>query len=173
MKKGFTLIEILIASAISTIVALGVFSIFSSVAGSRDKMIIQSRNIILQESLTRLINRDARMMTGGSLKVDKSGQVYRLSFSTQNSMRFNKALPVDVTYFIDDEKYLVRKEENDQTAFTMEMRILPNVDELSALFYDGTEYKETVSANAKMINITLKINNQLVTIPVARTMDNT
>ena len=30
MKKGFTLLELLIATAISSIVALGVFSIFSS-----------------------------------------------------------------------------------------------------------------------------------------------
>ncbi len=173
MKKGFTLIEILIASAISTIVALGVFSMFSSVAGSRDKIVIQSKNVVLQESLTRLINRDARMMVGGSLKVDKSGQVYRLSFSTQNSMRFNKALPVDVTYYVDDDKYLVRKEENDETAFTMEMRLMPDVEELSATFYNGSEYKEDVVTNAKMMNITLKINEQIVTIPVARTVDNT
>lgn len=173
MKKGFTLLELLIAAAISSIVALGVFSIFSSIANMRDSSITQSRNIILQESLTRLINRDARMMIGNSISLDKSGQVYRLKFSTQNSMRFNKALPVDVTYYIDDENYLIRKEENNDTAFSMEMRIIPNVTEFSASFYDGTEYKEDAVANAKMMNITLKINEQQIVIPVARTMDNT
>ena len=55
MKKGFTLLELLIAAAISSIVALGVFSIFSSIANMRDSAITQSRNIILQESFTRLI----------------------------------------------------------------------------------------------------------------------
>ena len=139
MKKGFTLLELLIAAAISSIVALGVFSIFSSIANMRDSSITQSRNIILQESLTRLINMDARMMIGNSISLDKSGQVYRLKFSTQNSMRFNKALPVDITYYIDD----------------------------------GIEYKEDVAANAKMMNITVKINEQQIVIPVARTMDNT
>ncbi len=169
MKKGFTLLELLISS----IVALGVFSIFSSIANMRDSAITQSRNIILQESFTRLINRDARMMIGNSLSLDKSGQIYRLKFSTHNSMRFNKALPVDVTYYIDDENYLVRKEENNDTAFSMEMRIIPNVTEFSATFYNGSEYKEDVVSNAKMLNIALKINEQQIFIPVARTMDNT
>ena len=173
MKKGFTLLELLIATAISSIVALGVFSIFSSIANMRDGSIIQSRNIILQEALTRLLNRDARMMIGNSISLDKAGQVYRLKFSTQNSMRFNKALPVDITYYIDDENYLVRKEENNDTAFSMEMRIIPNVTEFSASFYHGTEYKEDAVSNAKMMNITLKINEQQIVIPVARTMDNT
>ncbi len=141
MKKGFTLLELLIAAAISSIVALGVFSIFSSIANMRDSAITQSRNIILQESFTRLINRDARMMIGNSLSLDKSGQIYRLKFSTHNSMRFNKALPVDVTYYIDDENYLVSKED--------------------------------VVPNPKMLNIALKINEQQIFIPVARTMDNT
>ena len=171
MKKGFTLLELLIAAAISSIVALGVFSIFSSIANMRDSAITQSRNIILQESFTRLIN--ARMMIGNSLSLDKSGQIYRLKFSTHNSMRFNKALPVDVTYYIDDENYLVRKEENNDTAFSMEMRIIPNVTEFSATFYNGSEYKEDVVSNAKMLNIALKINEQQIFIPVARTMDNT
>ena len=173
MKKGFTLLELLIAAAISSIVALGVFSIFSSIADMRDSAIIQSINIIFQESFTRLINRDARMMIGNSLSLDKSGQIYRLKFSTHNSMRFNKALPVDVTYYIDDENYLVRKEENNDTAFSMEMRIIPNVTEFSATFYNGSEYKEDVVSNAKMLNIALKINEQQIFIPVARTMDNT
>ena len=102
MKKGFTLFELLIAAAISSIVALGLFAMFSSVVTTRDRAVVQSRNIVLQQSLTRLINKDARMMQGDSIKVDKSGQVYRLTFTTQNSLRFNKALPVDVTYYVDD-----------------------------------------------------------------------
>ncbi len=173
MKKGFTLFELLIAVAISSIVALGMFSLFSSVALVRDKSAVQSQNIVLQQSFTRLINKDARMMIGNSIKLDKSGQRYRLTFSTQNSLRFNKALTVDVTYFIDDDNYLVRKEENADTAFSMEMRLLSNVTEFSATFYDGSEYKEDAVANAKMMNINITLNQQQITIPVARTIDNT
>lgn len=173
MKKGFTLFELLIAVAISSIVALGMFSLFSSVALVRDKSAVQSQNIVLQQSFTRLINKDARMMIGNSIKLDKSGQRYRLTFSTQNSLRFNKALTVDVTYFIDDDNYLVRKEENADTAFSMEMRLLSNVTEFSATFYDGSEYKENAVANAKMMNINITLNQQQITIPVARTIDNT
>lgn len=55
----------------------------------------------------------------------------------------------------------------------MEMRIIPNVTEFSVTFYDGTEYKEDAIANAKLLNITVKINKQQIIIPVARTMDNT
>ena len=97
MKKGFTLFELLIAAAISSIVALGVYSLFSSLAISRDRAVTQSENIVLQQSLTRLINKDARMIVENSIKVDKSGQKYRLTFTTQNSLRFNKAVAGDVT----------------------------------------------------------------------------
>lgn len=173
MKKGFTLFELLIAVAISSLVALGMYSLFTSIALTRDRAVVQSQNIVLQQSLTRLLNKDARMMIGNSLQLDKSGQVYRLSFTTQNSFRFNKSLPVEVTYYIDDENYLVRKEENTDTAFTMEMRILSNVTEFSAAFYDGNEYKDEVIANAKMMNINITLNEQKITIPVARTIDNT
>ena len=55
----------------------------------------------------------------------------------------------------------------------MEMRIVPNVTEFSATFYDGSEYKEEAVANAKMMNINITLNQQNITIPVARTIDNT
>lgn len=172
MKKGFTLLELIIAIAISSIVAVGIFSVFSSIAGSRDKTVSQSQNIILIETLTRLFNKDARMMLGGSLKVDKTGDRYRLTFRTYNSLRFNKALPVDITYYIDDYNWLVRQEENVDVLFNMEMRIIPNVTDFKAEFYNGTEFREETVGDAKIMNIKITIDNTTSTIPVARTMDN-
>lgn len=173
MKKAFTLLELIIAIAISSIVAVGIFSVFSSIVNSRDRTIAQSQNIILTESVTRLINRDARMMVSNSLKVDKTGGRYRLSFRTLNSLRFNKSMPVDITYYIDDDNWLVRKEENVDVYFNMEMKLIPNVTDLKATFYTGSEFREETVTDAKIMNVSITFDNRTATIPVARTMDNT
>ena len=175
MKKllsGFTLLELIIAIAISALVAVGVFSMFSSIANIRDHSVEASQDIILIETLTRLINRDARMMLYNTLSVDENSQYKKLKFSTQNSLRFNKAIPVTVYYYVDDNNWLIRQEENTEMIFSMEMRILPNVSNLDFSFYDGSNYTESIKPNAKMMNLTLDINNRQVTIPIARTMDN-
>ena len=172
LLKGFTLFELIIAVAISSLVALGVFSMFSSIAHIRDKSVTQSQNVILVETLTRLINIDARMMTFNSFSLDESDEVTKLKFITQNSLRFNKAIPVNVSYYIDKDNWLIRREENTDMLFDMEMRLLPNADNLKVTFYDGSTYVETVKPNAKMINIELTLSDSHVVIPVARTMDN-
>lgn len=170
--KGFTLIELVIAMAVSSLVALGLFSIFSSIAGVRDRSIIQSQNITLAETLTRLMNRDARMMISGSLGIDESGEVKKLKWTTQNSLRFNKALPVEISYYIDEDNWLVRRETNTDTLFDMEMRIIPDVSDMKVYFYDGSEYKESVINDAKMVNIEFIVNGVPLTVPAVRTMDN-
>lgn len=170
MKRGFTLIELLIAMSVSTVVAAGLYTMFSTVAGIRNSSVTHSENIIVTEALTNLINKDIRMMESGSLSVDSSEAEKKFKFKTQNSLRFNKTLPADITYYVDDDKWLVRREMNTDVLYDMEMRLLPNVSEMTMEFYDDKEYKEDVVKNAKLLKFHFIINDNLVTVFAARTM---
>ena len=171
MKKAFTLIEILIAVAISALVITGVSSIFTSIFRAKDSTVNQSQVIIINENITRLINRDARMMLGDSLRQDRFGNGPKLSFKTQNSLRFNRAIPVIVSYYVDDDGWLVRQEENLELSFDMIMKLIPDVDEMLVKFYDGSEYSEHFRHNARMFNIYLTILDRKTEIPVVRIID--
>ena len=171
MKNAFTLFELLIAVAVSSIIATGMFSIFSSVATVRDTSISQSENTIVIETLTNLINRDTRMMIANSIKLDTSAGEPKLIFTTQNSLRFNKAIPVEVSYYIED-NWLWRREVNTDLLYDMEMKLLPAVTEIKVEFFDGDEYQNEVVNNAKVFKVTLTINNSPIKILAARTVDN-
>lgn len=170
MAKGFTLFELLISIAISSMVATGLFSIFSAVSSVRDRSVTQSENTIVIEVLTNLINRDTRMMISDSIKLDTSHGEPRLIMTTNNSLRFNKALPVEITYYI-DEGWLWRREVNTDLLYDMEMKLLPASSDLKVEFFDGDEYQDEVIANSKVIRISLNVNNAPIKILAARTVD--
>lgn len=170
MKKAFTLIELIIAMAVSSLVAAGLFTMFSTVAGVRDRSVSQSDNIIVTEALTNIINKDVRMMTDNSLSVDSSTDKKKLKFTTQNSLRFNKSLPAEVSYYIDDDDWLVRREMNTDVLYDMEMKLIPGVTEMTMEFYDDKEYKEDVVKNAKLMKLHFVINGNYSTVFAARTM---
>lgn len=168
---GFTLIELLIAIAVSSLVAAGVFSIFASISKARDNTINQSQVITITQNITRIINRDARMMIGNTLQQDRYGNSPRLSFKTQNSLRFNRALPVTVSYYVDEDGWLVRQEENLDLSFEMIMKLVPDVSDMLVTFYDGSEYTEHFKQNARMFNISIRILGKENIIPVVRIID--
>ncbi len=171
MKNGFTLFELLIALAVSSIVAMGIFSMFSAVSGIRDASITQSENTLITEALTNLINKDTRMMINNTLNVDKSTGITKLIMTTHNSLRFNKAVPAEVSYYIED-NWLMRRESNSELLYDMEMKIMPNVTDLKAEFYTGSQYQEEVVRNAKIFKVTFTVNDSPIKILAARTVDN-
>lgn len=170
MKNAFTLIELLIAMAVSALVAAGLYAMFSTVAGVRDASVSHSEKIIVAEALTELINKDFRMMEDNSLSLDSSQDMKKLKFKTQNSLRFNKSLPAEITYYIDEDKWLVRRETNTDVLYDMEMRLLPNVTEMEIEFYNDREYKKDVVKNAKLMKIHFVIGGNIADVFAARTM---
>ena len=52
--------------------------------------------------------------------LDKLKNYPRFTFSTYNSLFFNKALPVVVSYYIDEDNYFIRSEKNEDLGFTKE-----------------------------------------------------
>lgn len=169
-KKAFTLFELLIALSVSALVATGLFSMFSAVADIRDSSVTQSDNTVIIQALTKLVNRDARMMLGNSISKDTLDDIGKLKLKTQNSLRFNKSVPADVTYYIKDD-WLWRRETNTELLYDMEMPILPNVTDMKLEFFDGNEYKEEAVRNAKVFRITFTINGSPIRILAARTVD--
>lgn len=169
--RAFTLFELLIALAVSALVASGLFSMFSAVAGIRDSSVAQSDNTLIIQAVTKLLNRDARMMTAGSLGVDGTEDIRKLKLTTQNSLRFNKAVPADIIYYVED-GWLVRRETNTELLYDMEMRLLPGVTDMELEFYNGSEYREEVTPDARIFRITLTINGSPIRILAARTVDN-
>lgn len=169
--RGFTLFELLIALTVAALVAAGLFSMFSAVAGVRDASLTHSDNTIITQAITNLINKDARMMTAGTLGVDASEKIKKLKFTTQNSLRFNKAVPVDIIYYVKD-GWIMRREANSRLLYDMEMKLIPEVSGMDLEFYNGNEYKEETVPGAKIFTITLIINGSPLRILAARTVDN-
>lgn len=170
MKNGFTLLELLIALAISSLIGAGLFVMFSAIAKVRDSSLTMNDNIVIVEALTSLMNKDMRMMSDTSLALDTSEKNKKLKFTTRNSLRFNKSLPAEVSYYIDDENWLIRREVNTDVLFDMEMRIIPNVTEMEPEFYDDREYKKDLVKNTKLMKIHFIINGEPLTVFTARTM---
>lgn len=171
-KRGFTLIEVLISLAICSVIGMGLYSMFTSVTANKDRSLIQNESILLQETLTRLFNKDARMMTENSVRLDKGGDGVKLRFTSQNSLRFNRAIPVDISYYVDKDSYLIRREESTDVAYDMEMKLLKGVSSIAFTFYNGSKYQEELVRNAKMFNIEIVVNDITINIPIARTIDN-
>jgi len=162
-REGFTLIELLIAFALSAFIAVGLFSIISSIVTVREISFRSSENIITTERLTLLLNRDTRMMLNGTYALDSIEDIRKLKFTTNNSLRFNKAVPVEITYYIEDD-YLIRREINNELLYDMKMKLIPKVTDMVITFYDGNEYKEDLIADAKIINIEFTINGEKIVV---------
>lgn len=169
--KGFTLFELLVALTISALVAAGLFSIFSSVASVRQTSVTKSENTLIIQSITKLLNRDARMMMAGSLGLDSSEDIRKLKLTTQNSLRFNKSLPVEIIYYIED-GWLIRRETNTDVLYDMDMKLIPEVTDMKIEFYNGNEYQEELISSAKLFKIILTINGSEAPIIMTRTVEN-
>ncbi len=168
-KQAFTIIELLIAMSISSIIALGLFSMFDAIVGTSQQSDTSSESIEIIQAITNLINKDVRMSNNSAFSVDNREDIGRLKFSTQNSLRFNKAIPVDVEYYVDDEGWFVRRESNTNMLYDMDMRLIPNVTELDYLFYDGIEYVEETKASARLIKVNMVVEDNNISVLAART----
>ncbi len=164
MKNGFTIIELLISLFISSFVAMGLFSVISSIADIRTGIVDSSNNIITKEKLSLIINRDTRMMIDTGFTVDSTEDKRKLKFNTFNTLRFNKSVPVEVVYYIDDDNYLIRRESNTELLYDMEMKLISNVTEMKMNFYDGIEYQEDNVNKAKLLKIDITIGEKIITI---------
>jgi hypothetical protein len=102
---------------------------------------------------------------------DKYQNYPRITFTTYNSIFFNKSLPVVVTYYINDDNYLVRSEKNKDLDFTKEIKLIGNIEDFEISSFNGKEYKENI-ADPRLMRFLFKINNHVYQISAGKIIKN-
>lgn len=153
-NKGFTLAELIIASAISAIVLLGAYGMFDSIITSREVSVKSDESVTMNARFSALIASDFRQSVGGTAEVRSLQDRPSLYMITHNSQYFQGALPVQVHYYIED-GYLIREEIMPMMDFEQKVRLLPNADNFTVLFYDTGEYHERTVTDSRMLKVRL------------------
>lgn len=173
-NRGFTLIELLIAVAISAFIISGTYEILNSVITSRSRLASEYLESEIITKLNNLLNHDFRESEKSTFALQNNLDKKIFSFNTLNSIYFNNAVSVKVSYYIEqdynnEEYYFVREESNKDMNFSLKIKLLPNVKNLKFLFYNGTEYsEENISENLLLYKLSFTWNKIKFEIPVGK-----
>ena len=155
-NRGFTLIEMLIALAISSVVVLGVYSMFNSVIASKEAAEKSGDKNVLLMSARRLFKPDLLQLYQESLSVNNAGENAVLKFTSLNSIKLNRAMPVDITYFVDDDGWLVRREQQTDLNYDWELKLLPDVKEFKIQSHNGYRFTDDPTSTDVIIKVSFK-----------------
>ncbi|MDR2870223.1 MAG: prepilin-type N-terminal cleavage/methylation domain-containing protein [Deferribacteraceae bacterium] len=169
--KAFSLMEALIALAISAFVMMGVYTMFSSAINTNSALDITNNDLMMQEALQRLIARDIRMMRSdnASLPADPQGKRV-LGIVSQNSLTFNKSLPVTIIYEVDNST-LFRRESRADMDYNMSMPLLDNVSAHSEQSFDGSEYRDDFDPRRYIYRFSFTFDNRTLEFTTGRAME--
>ncbi len=167
-NSAFTLLEMLIALAISSLVIIGGYSLLNCIATTKTELSRNEQNIAIVTKLSDLMNQDYRQATLKSVKItnDDLGNE-EITFSTYNSIFFNKSIPVIVKYYISNH-YLIREEIRKDINYDRLIRLIPDVKKISFKLWNGSEYLSAVPANRRLIKMYITLNNREKTIIIAK-----
>ena len=142
-KSGFTLVEVLVATVISTIIIIAVYSIFNSIIKIQADTTIKNDFNLLKNKLTILLNEDINSSV--NIKAD-SEDIFDEKFAivTFNSLFFNHSIPVTVVYTLQD-GFLIRSEINKKLDFRQDIKLISGIKSFDILHYNGNEYSDTKS----------------------------
>lgn len=157
-NKGFTLIEALIAMAISAIVVLGVYSMFSAVIDTKDSTEKNNEQNVMLLSLKKVFKNDMLQLYSSSINIDNSGDNAQMSFTTNNSIKLEKSVPVKVTYYIEN-GWLMRKEENSDMQYEWNLKMLPDVSKFKVLTDKGNEFSDTYKKTDAIFQFSMQYKN--------------
>ena len=90
-----------------------------------------------------------------------------LIFSTYNSLFFNKAVPVTITYYIDEENYFTRTEENDNLSFKKDIKLIGNVEDFQVAAFNGEDFIED-TVNPKLMRLIFIIDGRTYQISAGK-----
>jgi len=152
-KKGFSLIEVLIASVVASIIILGIYKIFSDFLFVRKYFFNRKDRIEILSKIVSLMQADIRAKIGKFyFKRDGIGNIY-LSFNTTHSLLFNNAVPVKVTYLFKRDYYnkhtLYRIEEEENTGIKIKIPLTDMIENIKFGFFRQNR--------SDVIKITLKM----------------
>lgn len=155
-NKGFTLIEMLIALVISSFVVMGIYSLFNSVLASKEAAEKSNRSNTLLISARRLFKPDLLQLYQNSLSINNAGKNGVLKFTSLNSIKLDRAMPVDITYYVNDDGWLVRKEEQTDIGYEWELRLLPEVTDFTVYSHNGYRFTEDYDNTDTIIQVSFK-----------------
>lgn len=173
--RGFTLIEMLVALAISSMILLTLYSVLNQTIVSKRVVDASSAEILKQVRLTEIINTDFRQGYRNSFKIENitienNQEVSAFTFKTQNSLFFNNALKVSVSYYLHPSGWFVRVEQEDAMHYYNAFPLLPDIQSVVPRSYDlaNSTYTETFNNKSDLFNfvITMTDNSSFnVTVP--------
>ncbi len=140
-KYGFTLIEILVATVISSVIVIASYSVFNSIITVKSSTSLKNNLNTVKNKLAILINGDINSSLNREPEKSDSFDE-KFSVVSFNSLFFNRSLPVTVVYSLEDD-FLVRKEINSSIGFERKIKLIGGIKRLEVLYYDGNEYTET------------------------------
>ena len=152
-RKGFTLLEILIAVFLSGIIILGLFELFNTVLNSEAFSKNKQERVELVYKIVSLINRDIRCKVGKFYVKTMDGRKV-LDFQTTDSLLFGGSLAVSVSYYIkeyDGKPYLVREEKNGDAGEDLIIPLTDLFKKIDFRFYYGGEWRDAPSPIVKVI----------------------
>ncbi|MDR2883547.1 MAG: prepilin-type N-terminal cleavage/methylation domain-containing protein [Deferribacteraceae bacterium] len=172
-SKGFTIIELLIALALSAFIIMGVYSIFTGVLKTKEGLDVVNDDMRVIQSLQRIVARDMRMMSSGTvaeLPADLEEEQIIFALISGNSLRFNKSMSVDIIYTLENETFY-RIERKQEMNYMMKLPLLLNVTELLIENFDGREYTDVLNNNYFLFRFSFLYNNKPVEFLTGRLMD--
>ncbi len=155
-NSGFTLIEMLIALVISSFVVMGVYSLFNSVLASKEAAEKSNRANVLLISSRKLFKPDLLQLYQDSLTINNAGKNAVLKFTSLNTIKLDRAMPVDITYYVDDDGWLIRKEEQTDLGYEWELRLLPEVTDFTVYSHNGYRFTEDYDSTDTIIQVSFK-----------------
>ncbi|MDR2400420.1 MAG: prepilin-type N-terminal cleavage/methylation domain-containing protein, partial [Deferribacteraceae bacterium] len=104
IRLAFTLLEVLIALAISSVILIGSYSILDGVLAVSEHMTRSGDKFMEVQAFERLFLRDVRMMLkyGEADNESITDEDVFFSIVSQNSLTFNKSIPVSISYYLDE-----------------------------------------------------------------------
>ncbi len=164
-NRAFTLLELLIAVAISAFIVVGVYTLLNSIISSNSALSNKYQESLFYNKLSILFNEDYRQSINNSLQVISEPledyNTKKIEFTTTNSIFFNRALPVNVSYYVED-NYLVREENLPEMSYDFKLRLIDNVSYINILYYNSFDNKfqeEKPSGDILIFKIIIKWNN--------------
>lgn len=153
-SKGFTLLEMLVALAISAVIIMGTYAMFDSVMNTKEAAGRSNETNVLLINMRRLVKNDLLQLYKDSLKIDNSGENSEITFTTHNSIKLERSVPVEVKYFVED-GWLVREETSDSLGYEWRLRLLPDVSDFLTLSHNGYRFTEDFDKSDTIIQISL------------------
>ncbi len=155
-KRGFTLLELLIAIGTSAIIILAIYGLFNTLFITRVYLDSKKDRAEVLTKVALLLQKDIRCKIG-TFEIEHIGDETKLSFYTTNSLFFNGAFPVKVSYFLErhnNRNIFYREEVSEGTGLFLKIPLTDLFKEVRYEFFSHGIWED--SNVSEIVRITLK-----------------